>query len=97
MVVRQLKEKEYDRLQEKLIKDARNKPSCPIFEVDIIFNGEKYTLFLQPEKDKKIYALYALNTVYENDVYAVNHMLITNNIILSSLMEMVIYQWIKMG
>ena len=96
MVGRQLKDEKYKKVTEDLMKNARNRPLSPSYEVDIIFNGERYTLFLQPERNKKIYALYALHNIYEGDVEGVAHHLITDNVILSSLMEMVIYQGAKM-
>lgn len=95
MVGRQLREEKYRRLQADLLQNARSTPLCPIYEVDITFNGEAYTLFMQPERHNKVYALYALHSVYEKDVSAVNHDLITENIILSALMEMVVYHGVK--
>lgn len=92
MVGRQLKERAYESVLEKLIRDARNRPLSPVYEVDINFNGDRYTLFLQPERHYKIYALYAIHSVCEIDVGGVGHDLITDNLLLSSLMEMLIYQ-----
>lgn len=95
VVGRQMKEDKYRRLEADLLRYARSKPLCPNYEIDIAFNGENYTLFLQPEQHNKIYALYALRSIYERDINAVNHELITNNLILSALMEMIIYQGVK--
>ena len=67
-------------------------PLCPICEVGLVLNGESYALFLLPERHGWVYALYALHCVYEKDVNAVNHTLITDNALLSALMEIVIYQ-----
>ena len=92
MVGRQLREEKYRGLQEDLFRYARNTPLCPIQEVDLVLNGEAYTLFLLTERHNKVYALYALHSVYEKAVSAVNHDLITDNVILSALMELVIYQ-----
>lgn len=95
MVGKQLKNEKYVKVAEDLMKNARNRPLSPIYEVDINFNGERYMLFLQSGKHRKIYALYAIHYIYEKDVCGAAHELITDNVILSSLMEMIIYQGIK--
>lgn len=50
-------------------------------------NGERYALFLQMDRHCKVYALYAVR-----DADAKEPELITENIILSALMELVIFQ-----
>lgn len=95
MVGRRLKARAYDSVLETLMEHARNGPLSPIYEADIMFNGERYTLFLQPDRHDKIYALYAIHSVFERDVGAVGHDLITDNVLLSSFMELYIYQVAK--
>ncbi len=92
MVVRQLRAGKYKYLQAYLLQNARSTPLCPIYEVDIVLNGETYTLFIQLERHNKVYALYALHSVCKKGANAVNHNLIADNMILSALMEIVIYQ-----
>lgn len=96
MVGRQLKEEEYSKFLNELMHKARSKSNCPIYEVDINFDGVKYTLFFQQEKRRTVYILYAVYSVYEKEVDTVKFHLITNNAVLLSLMNMIIYQGIKM-
>lgn len=95
MIGRRLNMDKYRNLQEDLLKNAHIKPLCPIYEVDIVFNNESYCLYLQPERHNKIYALYALRSAHKREKNAVNHKLITDNLILSALLEMVLYQGVK--
>ena len=92
MIGLQLKKERYQHVYADLMQNAHNTPLCPICEVGLVLNGESYALFLLPERHGWVYALYALHCVYEKDVNAVNHTLITDNALLSALMEIVIYQ-----
>ena len=47
-------------------------------------DGVRYTLFLQPERHNQVYLLYALREA--------QGALITDNLVLSALLELVIYQ-----
>lgn len=96
MISRQLKETAYNRVLNKLMIEARNEPLCPIYEVDIFFNGEKYMLFLQPERHRKIYVLYAVHIGYKENVNGIGYDLITDNAVLFSLTEIFIYQVLNM-
>lgn len=95
MLGRQLKEAKYRALETDLLRYGRSKPLCPIYEIDMDVNGAQYTLFLQTERRNRLYALYALRSVYEWDVGAVGHELITDNLVLSALMELLIAQGLK--
>ncbi len=87
MVGKQLKAAKYKDLQTYLSQNAHHKPLCPIHELDIILNGERYTLFIQLDRHSKVCALYA-------HVNQACPKLITENLILSALLELVIFQCI---
>lgn len=95
MVYRQLSSFHYKHFYEELMHHAQNRPLSPAFEVEIYVNGAHYTLFLQPEKHNKIYALYALLAVIDEDSQGVLHELITENSLLSALMELMISQGLR--
>ena len=95
MIARQLKNDKFTDICTALQKNARSAPLCPIYEVDLFFNGEEYTLFLMPAKHRRMYALYALHSVYEKDMGVLNHYVVSDSLVLSALMEMVIFQGVK--
>lgn len=92
MIGRQLKTAKYRDLRAYLSQNAHHEPLSPTYEINIVLNGENYTLFVLLDRHNKIYALYALRSVYEQDADAVCPVLITENVILSALMELMIYQ-----
>lgn len=92
MIGKQLKTATYRELQAYLSQNAHDSPHCPTYEINIVLNGESYTLFVLLDRHNKIYALYALRSVYEQEANAVRPVLITENVILSALMELMIYQ-----
>ena len=92
MIGKQLKTAKYRDLQAYLSQNAHHRPLCPIHEINIVFNGESYTLFMQLDRHCKVYALYALRSACTQDANAEYPALITENIILSALMELVIFQ-----
>ena len=95
MINRQIKEKKYEAFQAEILQNARTKPYCPIHEIGIVFNEENYSLFIQPNGHNKVCALYALHFIRERGNRAAEPELITDNKVLSALMEMIIYQGIK--
>ena len=90
MIGKQLKADQFKALRAYLSHSARHKPPCPAYEIDVALNGERYVLFLQLDRHCKVYALYAVR-----DAGAEGPELITANLILSALMELVIFQGIK--
>ena len=67
---------------------ARTRPFCPIYEIDIDYNGDRYTVFMQ--LDKKLYVLYALQTVKSKR--EIHYELITQYSVLNALADLLVYQ-----
>ena len=86
MVGRKLKQAQYGAFQTMLLREGRQRPLCPICELELWVDGVRYTLFLQPERHNQVYLLYALREA--------QGALITDNLVLSALLELVIYQGI---
>ena len=86
MVGRKLKQAQYGELQTMLLREGQQRPLCPIRELELWVDGVRYTLFLQMERHNQVYLLYALREA--------QGALITDNLVLSALLELVIYQGI---
>lgn len=82
----------YKALQADLLKNSHRNPYCPIYEKELILDGERCALFIQLDRHNKAYLLYALRFVFESDGYTLRYELITNNGVLTGLMELLIYQ-----
>ena len=89
MYIRQLKPREYERLSRILEQKAHAEPLDASYKVDMNVNGKEYVLKVQPENNK-IVALQALGVF--RDENGPNFDLITENCLLSSLLEIMIYQ-----
>lgn len=91
MIVRQLKPKKFDQFQAQLIQRAQQNPSEASFNVTVKVNRKEYILRIQPENKYKLVALQALEV---DRAEGCGHLprLITDNKILSSLLEFVIWQ-----
>lgn len=92
MTSRQFKTEKFEEFKTELQEYARSKPYCPIYETDVRLNGEKYTLFIQPDRNNRIYILYALWVGADKETGSVIYEIITKDAILSSLMEIIVYQ-----
>ncbi len=90
MIVRQLKAEKYERFQNQLIQKAQQNPLEASFNVTMKVDRKEYVLRIQPETKHKMVALQAL--VVDRDEYGHLHTLITDNKILSSLLELLIWQ-----
>ena len=90
MIVRQLKAEKYERFQSQLIQKAQQNPLEASFNVTVKVDRKEYVLRIQPETKHKMVALQAL--VVDRDEYGHLHTLITDNKILSSLLELLIWQ-----
>lgn len=90
MVVRQLKAEKYEYFQNQLIKRAQQNPLEASFNVTMKVDKKEYVLRILPENKHKMVALQAL--VVDRDEYGHLHTLITDNKILSSLLELLIWQ-----
>lgn len=91
MIVRQLKADRYEYLQSQLIKQAQQNPLEASFNVTVKVDKKEYVLKIQPETKHKMVVLQALE-VERDDECGHLHMLITDNKILSSLLELLIWQ-----
>lgn len=91
MIVRQLKPKIYERFQNQLIQKAQQNPLEASFNVTMKVDRKEYILRIQPETEHKMVVLQALE-VDRDDECGHLHMLITDNKILSSLLELLIWQ-----
>lgn len=90
MIVRQLKAEKYEHFQNQLIQKAQQNPLEASFNVTMKVDRKEYVLRIQPENKHKMVALQAL--VVDRDEYGHLHTLITDNKILSSLLELLIWQ-----
>ena len=90
MIVRQLKAEKYERFQNQLIQKAQQNPLEASFNVTMKVDRKEYVLRIQPETKHKMVALQAL--VVDRDEYGHLHTIITDNKILSSLLELLIWQ-----
>lgn len=90
MIIRQLKAEKYARFQDQLIKKAQQNPLEASFNVTMKVDQKEYVLRIQPETEHKMVALQAL--VVDRDEYGHLQTLITDNKILSSLLELLIWQ-----
>lgn len=90
MIVRQLKADRYEYLQNQLIARAQQNPFEASFNVTVKVDKKEYILKIQPDNRHKMVALQAL--VVDRDEQGHLHTLITDNKILSSLLELLIWQ-----
>jgi hypothetical protein len=93
MIVRQLKTKEFEQFQSQLVQNAQQNPLEACFNVTVKVDNNEYVLKIQPENGYKLAVLQALE-IDRSDGYGHLHMLITNNNILSSLLELLLWQGI---
>ena len=90
MIVRQLKSDQFDYLYKALTQKAHAEPLNASYTVNMNINGVEYALRVQPEKHCKMAVLQALRI--DRDEGGPNFELITGGGLLSSLLEILIYQ-----
>lgn len=93
MIIRQLKEYQYNELHRSLMKQATAEPLDASYTVNIKVNDMEYAVKLQPEEDCKVAVLQALRI--ERSAYGPDFELITESGLLSSLFEMIVYQGVR--
>ena len=93
MIVRQLKAEKFEYLQEQLVQRAQQNPLEASFNVNMTVDGKEYVLKVQPESKCKLVALQALEVERDSECGHL-HVLITENRILSSLLELLVWQGI---
>lgn len=87
MIIRQIKEKQWQQLYNHLTAYGRKNPMSLQFDIDINYNGIDYILKVQPTQNRKIAVLQAIG-IYPDSTYE----LIDNNMLLYILIEKVLYQ-----
>ncbi len=93
MVIRQLKQSQYDYFHRALINKAYSEPLDASFTVNMTINDAEYAIKIQPEKNNKIAVIQALR-IYREET-GLNFELITSGNLLSSFLDILVYQGIK--
>lgn len=93
MIIRQIKENHWEHVYNQITTYGRAARMSLQFDVDINCNGVDYILKVQPERKRKIVVLHALG-VYPNSEGGSqkDYYLIEDNLILTALLEIIIYQ-----
>ena len=89
MVTRQFKEEEYEAVKEHILSTARRNSLAGIYEVDMTVDGERYTVYIQPDSRRKMNVLYALRVCGEGTKA------ISEGAVLAALIELIGYQTIN--
>ena len=63
MITYEISEKNYNPMHRYISGNSRNKPLCPIEELDIRINEKNYTVFFIFDKKRKVHLLYALESI----------------------------------
>ena len=63
MITYEISEKNYNPMHRYISGNSRNKPLCPIEELDIRINEKNYTVFFLFDKKRKVHLLYALESI----------------------------------
>ncbi|RCX12957.1 hypothetical protein DFR58_11913 [Anaerobacterium chartisolvens] len=90
MIIRQLKEKQFEGLHNSLVMKAHADPLEASYTVSMAINGAEYAVKVQPERHNKVAVLQALR-IYREEC-GPRFELITKGNLLSSLLEILIYQ-----
>ncbi len=93
MVIRQVKEEQWKHVYNQITTYGRAAPLSLQFDIEINCNGVDYILKVQPERKRKIIALQAMSVYPDaNEIGGKGYHLIADNLILSALLETIIYQ-----
>lgn len=93
MVIRQIKENHWEHVYRQITTYGRAAPLSLQFDIDINCNGVDYILKVQPERKRKIVALQAMGVYPDGEgIGGKDYHLIEENIMLSALLEIIIYQ-----
>ena len=96
MVIRQVKVNHWQHVYSQITTYGRAAPLSLQFDVDITCNGTNYILKVQPERKRKIVALQALGVCSDSGgIGGKDYHLIEDNVILSALLEILMYQCAK--
>ncbi len=92
MILRQMKQKHYDLFCKELQEKAFSAPLDASYTATLNVDGVQYTVRIQPEKNRKVAILQAVQTKQGED--GPKYALITGSAVLISLLELLIYQGI---
>ena len=67
MIIRQLEQKQFDRVCQALFNHAWVQPLDPSYTVTLSMDGQEYTVKLQPEEGNQLAVLHALQVCREED------------------------------
>lgn len=93
MIIRELKQWQYEHLNKALIERAHAEPLEACYTVNMQIDGVSYAMKIQPERHCRIAILQAYRIDREED--GQNFELITSGNLLSSLLEILIYQGVR--
>jgi len=93
MVIRHIKERHWEHVYSQITTYGRTVPLSLQFDIDINCNGVDYILKVQPEQKRSIIALQATGVYSDSEgIGGKDYHLIDDNLMLSALLEIVIYQ-----
>ena len=96
MVIRQISANQWEYVYGQITKYGKSAPLSLQFDVDVNCNGVDYVLKLQPEKNRKIVALQATSVYRDGEGTGDrNYQLIDDNLFLSALIEIIIFQGLR--
>jgi len=93
MIIRQLKPKQYECLHKDLLKKAHTEPLEASYTVYMAINNVEYAIRIQPESHCRMAILQAFKIDRDED--GPKFELITRGNVLSSLLEILIYQGMR--
>lgn len=93
MIIRQVEANHWKHIYNQIIRYGKTTPLSLQFDIEINCNGVNYVLKVQPDRNRKIVALQAMGVYPDgNGIGGKDYHLIEDNRILSSLLEILIYQ-----
>lgn len=93
MIIRELKQWQFEHLNKALIEKAHTEPLEACYTVDMKINDVSYAVKIQPENHCRMAILQAYRIDREED--GPNFELITRGNLLSALLEILIYQGVR--
>ena len=93
MIIRKVKENHWEHVYRQITRFGRATPLSLQFDIEINCNGVDYILKVQPESNRKILAVQAMGVYPDGGEWGgKDYTLIEDNVILSALLEIVIFQ-----
>lgn len=96
MIIRQIQKEQWERVYRQITEYGRTTPLSLQYDIDVNCNGMDYVLKVQPEPNRRIAVLQAMDVSLNEDGNGVKEFgLITENCMLSSLLEIILYQGVE--